>query len=163
VIDGHRRTVDRLLSGAGITLIAMAIVLPVLRPHQIIAWAVAIGFAAAGVACLGASRGSWGRHHRVLDVAGGTGSFLIVILRRHPALPGTLFELPGACAVARRRLIGEPEAARIAVVEGDFFKDPLPDGHDDAVIVANAVHALSAAHNVELLKRLRVAAAASAR
>jgi hypothetical protein len=57
VIDGHRRTVARLLSGAGVTLIAMAILLPILRPHLIIAWGVAIGFAAAGVACLGASRG----------------------------------------------------------------------------------------------------------
>jgi len=54
VIDGHRRTIARLLSGAGITLMAMAIVLPVLRPHQIIAWGIAIGFAAAGVECIGA-------------------------------------------------------------------------------------------------------------
>jgi hypothetical protein len=34
---------------------ALAIVLPVLRPHQIIAWGIAIGLAAAGVACMGAS------------------------------------------------------------------------------------------------------------
>jgi hypothetical protein len=38
----------------------------------------------------------FGRHRRVLDVAGGTGSFLVAALRRHPALRGTLFELPGA-------------------------------------------------------------------
>ena len=37
------------------------------------------------------------------------------------------------------------------MVEGDFFKDPLPDGHD-AVIVANTVHVLSEAHNVALMK-----------
>src|SRR5205085_9868368 len=51
---------------------------------------------------------------------GGTGSFLLAILRRHAALHGTLFELPGACEVARRRLAGEPEGARIDVVEGDL-------------------------------------------
>ena len=102
------------------------------------------------------------RHRRVLDVGGGTGSFLIAILRRFPAVQGTLFELPGACAVARQRLNGEPEGSRIAVVEGDFFKDALPDGHD-AMIVANAVHVLSVAHNLELLKRLRASATASAR
>jgi hypothetical protein len=101
-------------------------------------------------------------HRRVLDVAGGTGSFLIPVLRRHPALQGTLFELPGACAAARRRLAGEPEGARITVVEGDFFKDPLPDGHD-ALIVANTVHVLSAMHNVALLKNMRAHTAAGAR
>jgi hypothetical protein len=72
----------------------------------------------------------FGRHRRVLDVAGGTGSFLIPILRRYPALQATLFELPGACVVARQRLAGEPEGARMNVLEGDFFTDPLPHGHD---------------------------------
>jgi hypothetical protein len=94
----------------------------------------------------------------VLDIGGGTGSFLIPVLRRHPALQGTLFELPGACAAARRRLADEPEAARVAVVEGDFLKDPLPSGHD-ALIVANTVHVLSAAHNVALMKNMRAHAA----
>ena len=101
-------------------------------------------------------------HRRILDVAGGTGSFLIPILRRHPAARGTLFELPGACAAARRRLAGEPEAPRVTVVEGDLFTDPLPDGHD-VLIVANTVHVLSAAHNVTLLKNMRAHVAAGAR
>jgi O-methyltransferase domain len=75
-------------------------------------------------------------------------------MRRHPAVQGTLFDLPGACAVARQRLVGEPEGARISVIEGDLFKDPLPSGHD-AMILANTVHVLSAAHNIELLGNMR--------
>lgn len=94
------------------------------------------------------------QHRRILDVGGGTGSFLIPILRRWPALQATLFELPGACAVARQRLAQVPEGARVAVVEGDFFKDALPNGHD-VLIVANTVHVLSAAHNLELLRNMR--------
>jgi hypothetical protein len=94
------------------------------------------------------------RHRRVLDVAGGTGSFLILILRRYPALQATLFELPGACAVARQRLASEPEGARVNVLEGNFFTDPLPHGHD-VLIVANTVHVLSVAHNLDLLKAMR--------
>jgi hypothetical protein len=116
----------------------------------------------AGAAAVLAANYEFDRHRRVLDVGGGTGSFLIAVLRRFPALRGTLFELPGACAVARQRLSGEPDGSRIAVVEGDFFRDALPDGHD-AMIVANTMHVLSAAHNVELLKRLRAVAAASTR
>ena len=109
-----------------------------------------------------ASAYDFARHRRVVDVGGGTGSFLMAILRHHPGLKGTLFELPGACAVARQRLAAEPEGARIDIVEGDFFKDRLPADHD-AIIVANTVHVLSAAHNLELLKQLRAGAAPGAR
>jgi SAM-dependent methyltransferase len=94
------------------------------------------------------------RHRRLLDVGGGTGSFLLAVLRLNPALRGTLFELPGACAVARRRLSTEPEGSRIDIVEGDVFKDPLPGDHD-VLLIANTVHVLSAVHNLELLRKVR--------
>ena len=46
--------------------------------------------------------------------------------------------------------------------EGDFFKDPLPAGHD-VVLIANTVHVLSAAHNLELLRHIRARADAGNR
>jgi hypothetical protein len=104
----------------------------------------------------------FGRHRRILDIAGGTGSFLIAILRCHATLRGTLFELPGTCAVARRRLARELEGSRIAVAEGDLLKDPLPDDHDVA-IAANIIHGLSEAHNLDLLRNIRAHVAVGAR
>lgn len=101
-------------------------------------------------------------HRKLLDVGGGTGSFLLAVLRKYPALRGTLFELPGACEVARRRFAKEAEATRIDVVEGDIFKTALPGDHD-AVLVANVIHVLSAAHNLELLKKIRATASSGAR
>ena len=71
---------------------------------------------AAGAAAALAAAYDFSRHRRILDIGGGTGSFLIAILRRHPAVQGTLFELAGACAVARQRLAGVPEGERISVV-----------------------------------------------
>ncbi len=118
-------------------------------------------FSAPAAAALAAAY-DFGRHQRVLDVAGGTGSFLIAIIRRHPDLRGTLFELPATCAVARRRLAHDPESARIEVVEGDLLADPIPDGHD-AVIAANIVHGLSQAHNLDLLRKVRSRVAPGAR
>jgi SAM-dependent methyltransferase len=94
------------------------------------------------------------RHHSILDVAGGTGSFLVHVLRRNSSLKGTLFELPGACAVARQKLAELPEGVRINIVEGDVFKDPFP-GDYDVVIVANTIHIFSVAHNIELLRKIR--------
>jgi O-methyltransferase domain len=88
----------------------------------------------------------FGRHRKVFDVAGGTGSFLVTVLKRRANLRGTLFELLGPCAVARQKLANLPEGSRIDIVEGDVFKDALPVGHD-ALIVANTAHVFSAAHN----------------
>jgi O-methyltransferase domain/Dimerisation domain len=110
-------------------------------------------FSAPAAAALSAAY-DFGRHRRVLDVARGTGSFLITILRHHATLRSTLFQLPGTCAVARRRLAREPQGARIEVTEGDLLKDPLPNGHD-VVIAANIVHALSEVHNLDLLRNVR--------
>jgi hypothetical protein len=47
--DDHRRTVASYVSNAGI-------VLPLLRPHLLIAWAIALGLAAAGTVCIGVSQ-----------------------------------------------------------------------------------------------------------
>jgi O-methyltransferase domain len=89
---------------------------------------------------------------------GGTGSFLLAIRERHPALGATLVERPEVAALARRRLAGTP----IAVVDRDLLADPLSDGHD-AFLVANVAHLLSPADNRRLLERVRAVAADGAR
>jgi hypothetical protein len=101
-------------------------------------------------------------HKQLLDVGGGTGSFLLAVLRAYPALRGTLFELPGACAVARQRLSAEPEGKRIDIIEGDMFKTPLPAGHD-VLLVANTVHVLSPLRNLDLMRKMRATAQSGAR
>jgi O-methyltransferase domain/Histidine kinase-, DNA gyrase B-, and HSP90-like ATPase len=104
----------------------------------------------------------FGRHRKVLDVAGGTGSFLVAVLKRHANLRGTLFELPGPCAIARQKLANLPEGSRIDIVEGDVFKDALPADHD-ALIVANTAHIFSVPHNIELMRKMRTGVQPGAR
>lgn len=102
------------------------------------------------------------RHRRLLDLGGGTGSWLLAIWQGNPALQATLFELPAAAAVARRRLATGGAAEHIAVAEGDFFADPIPEGHD-AILLANVVHLFSPERNLALLQRVRAAAPGGAR
>jgi SAM-dependent methyltransferase len=104
----------------------------------------------------------FGRHRHVLDLGGGTGNFLVVLLNRYPGLTGTLYELPDTAAVARQVLAGTPEAARIKIVEGDFFTDSIP-AVADATIVANIVHLFSPARNHDLLEHVRRQVAAGTR
>jgi len=80
-----------------------------------------------------------GRHHRLLDVGGGTGSFLVAMLSVHSRLEGTLFELPAVAGVARHLVTGTSVADRITVVEGDFLRDQVPSGHD-VLLLANVIH-----------------------
>jgi ubiquinone/menaquinone biosynthesis C-methylase UbiE len=103
-----------------------------------------------------------GRHRHVLDVGGGTGSFLAAMLSAHPRLEGTLFELPAAARVARDLLTGTAVADRITVVEGDFLRDQLPSGHD-LLLIANIIHCFQPKDNRELLGSLRKAVEVGAR
>jgi len=102
----------------------------------------------------------FGRHRRIMDLGGGTGSFLRAIVQRYPEVQGTLYELPAAAAVARQNFstLGQ----QISIVEGDFLKDSIPSDHD-AFLAANVVHVLDAKQSVELLRRVRASAAPRAR
>ncbi len=55
VTDDNRRTVSGFVSNVGIGLMAIGVVLPLLRPSQLIVWAIAIALAALGAACMGIS------------------------------------------------------------------------------------------------------------
>ncbi|MBV9599006.1 MAG: methyltransferase domain-containing protein [Chloroflexi bacterium] len=107
-------------------------------------------------------RYDFGRHARVLDLGGGTGSWLVAILRRHSHLRGTLVERAGAAAIARRRLASQSATQNVEVIEGDFFRDPVPPGHD-VVLVAHVLHGNTPARNVELLRRIRASVPEGAR
>jgi SAM-dependent methyltransferase len=116
----------------------------------------------AGPAHALASNYDFSQHRRVLDLGGGTGSFLLAMVHRYPDVQATLFELPTAAAVARQRLEREALQQPIEVVSGDFFTDPLPAGQD-AIILANVVHLFSPERNQVLLRRARQAVAPGAR
>jgi SAM-dependent methyltransferase len=116
----------------------------------------------AGTARALATTYGFARHRRVLDLGGGTGSFLLAVLRQHPHVKATLFDVPAVAALARQRLAGSPVATRLRIVEGDFFTDPLPDDHD-AILLANVCHNFVPECNCALLARVRACAPAGAR
>jgi SAM-dependent methyltransferase len=104
----------------------------------------------------------FGRHQRVLDVGGGTGSWSIAAARRHPGLGATVFELPVVAEVARKRIAAAGLADRIDVSAGDVMKNDLPSGYD-LFLMANLVHYWSPEQNKKLLASVRASAAPGAR
>jgi hypothetical protein len=65
----------------------------------------------------------------IVDVAGGVGSTLCTILKAHPALRGTLFDMPHVIERARGYIAQQGLAERCRAVAGDFF-EALPPGAD---------------------------------
>ena len=65
----------------------------------------------------------------VVDIAGGHGALLAALLRAHPKLTGTLFDLPSVVAGAAAALGETGIAERARSVAGDFF-DEAPAGAD---------------------------------
>jgi hypothetical protein len=118
--------------------------------------------ATAGSAVALAESYEFGQHRRLLDLGGGTGSFLVRILSRHPAIECGLFELPHVIALARDNLKAHTSDRRVRFYEGDLLRDQLPTGYD-AFLLANVVHVFTPEHNRDLLQRVYASAPTGAR
>jgi SAM-dependent methyltransferase len=71
----------------------------------------------------------WRPVRTVVDVGGGTGTMLAAILAAHPALTGTLVDLPGTVARSAQTFEAAGVADRVTTIAQSFF-DPLPPGAD---------------------------------
>jgi hypothetical protein len=67
---------------------------------------------------------------RLLDVAGGSGSYSIAATLRNPSLRSTLLDLPIVCDIARSYAEKYGVADRIDTVSADMFVDPWPSDVD---------------------------------
>ena len=94
---------------------------------------------------------SWVR--RIVDVGGGYGELLAIILRAHPAMRGVLFELPHATAAAREYLGRAGVAERCEIMTGDCFES-VPSG-GDVYLLKNVIHNWDDDRSVLLLRNCR--------
>lgn len=94
------------------------------------------------------------RHRCLLDVGGGEGAFVEAVAARAPGLELALFDLPPVAARARARLTRAGLAARVRVVGGDVFRDPLPEGADLASLV-RVVHDHDDPQALQVLRAVR--------
>lgn len=66
----------------------------------------------------------------ILDVGGGDGTHAITLARAFPNLKITIFDSPGICDVADKKIAASGLSDRIATHAGDFFTDEFPTGVD---------------------------------
>lgn len=73
-------------------------------------------------------------HAHMLDLGGGTAAMSLSTCETHPAIRSTVFELPHVARLARGFIEAGGFTSRIAVVEGNFKSDGLPEGFDLALL-----------------------------
>ena len=78
------------------------------------------------------------RFHRLVDLGGATGHLAIAACEHYPELHGVVFDLPRVIEVARDEMRRTPAGARIELIEGDFFRDELPEA--DLYAVGRILH-----------------------
>jgi SAM-dependent methyltransferase len=95
----------------------------------------------------------WTGISTIVDVGGGHGHLLGMVLRANPAMRGTLFDQPhvaqGAAAVLSRLGVAE----RAQTVGGSFFES-VP-GEFDAVMMSHIIHDWDDARSVAILRNCR--------
>ena len=96
---------------------------------------------------------------RLLDVAGGSGSYAIAAAHHHPTLACTVLDLPAVCEVTRSYADQYRGGDRVAVAPGNMFKDPWPTDHDHALF-CDIFHDWDDARCVWLAERARTAVGA---
>lgn len=91
--------------------------------------------------------------NKLLDIGGASGTYTEAFLEKNPKLKGVLFDLPDVIPLARERLGKEGLLDRVELVEGNFYKDNLPEGCDLALLSA-IIHQNSPDENVALYKKI---------
>jgi hypothetical protein len=86
----------------------------------------------------------------VVDVCGGDGGLLHVLLDRHPHLRGSLLELPEAASMARARFNDSGLGSRVSVWAGDVFSN-VPGTHD-VCLLCRVLHDWSDEQAVRILE-----------
>jgi len=89
---------------------------------------------------------------RLLDVGGGPGTFTAAFLQAAPKLEATLFDMPDVIEIARERLERAKLLDRVTLVEGDFYTDELPGGHD-LVLLSAVIHQNNPDQNLALYEK----------
>lgn len=92
------------------------------------------------------------KHHRLLDIAGGSGIYACAMIARHPHLRGSVLEKVPVDAITRQSLTARGFADRINVMVGDMFADLLPAGYD-LHLFSNVLHDWDESRVKALLKK----------
>ncbi|MCW2881633.1 MAG: O-methyltransferase family protein [Sphaerisporangium sp.] len=80
----------------------------------------------------------WADYKSVLDVGGCRGSLVSQVVKAHPHLSGTVFDLPQMSPFFDEKVAEHGLADKVSFKGGSFFNDPLPSA--DIVMMGHVLH-----------------------
>lgn len=92
------------------------------------------------------------QHKMLVDVGGATGSFSISALEAYPSLKAIVFDLPAVGQCLKNKAIEHGVSDRLTFVQGDFFKDELPEG--DVYVLGYILSDWNRKDGTRLLKKI---------
>jgi orsellinic acid C2-O-methyltransferase len=98
---------------------------------------------------------------RIVDIGGGNGQLLSMVLRAYPDSHGVLYDRPHAIAAAQANLQRQRLLDRCEMISGDFF-DAVPAG-GDVYILKSIIHDWNDERSLAILKNCRAAMPGHAR
>ncbi len=90
---------------------------------------------------------------RVLDLAGGPGTYAVLLAQAHPALRCVTVDLPAVSAVAAELVAAAGMAERVTCRAGDYHADVYEESAYDAVTILGALHQEAPEMIVSILTR----------
>lgn len=92
----------------------------------------------------------------LLDLAGGPGTYAVLLAQANPGLSCTVLDLPPVAAVAAELIAQAGMSGRVRTLAGDYHTTPFPGGQD-AVTIFGALHQESPDAIRDILRRAHAA------
>ena len=94
--------------------------------------------------------------HNLLDLAGGPGTYAVLLAQANPGLHATVLDLPPVAQVAAELIAQAGMSGRVQTLPGDYHTTPFP-ANMDAITIFGALHQESPEAIRDILSRAHAA------
>jgi 2-polyprenyl-3-methyl-5-hydroxy-6-metoxy-1,4-benzoquinol methylase len=93
------------------------------------------------------------KYRKLLDLAGGQGTYAVRFVRENPKMMAVVFDLPDVIKITKRYIRKSGQKERITTQAGDCLNDGLGKELYDIVFVSNLLHIYKSVENQRILKK----------
>ncbi|MDP6924586.1 MAG: methyltransferase [Candidatus Scalindua sp.] len=90
---------------------------------------------------------------RLLDLAGGQGSYSVIFAKRNQNLKAVVFDLPDVIKLTKEHIKESGMTGQVTTKAGNCLEDSLGKGWYDIVLVSHLLHAYDATESQKILKK----------
>ncbi len=93
------------------------------------------------------------KYYRLLDLAGGQGTYAVSFVEKNPDMRAVVFDLPDVIKITRKYIKESGLKERIATKAGNCLEDDFGKEQYDVVLVSNLLHIYEPMENKKILKK----------